>query len=203
MNIWPRIFVVTVCLLVSAAAVAQPNLSTASVKIGSIRNLFSEDVSSGQFSFYPELQIGGKLTSEQIEWALYWGFWNDGLSETNGQNGTTNFSQTSHILGGRIYFRTPNVFGNGYPVDIGFMTGYSHHFVQSQVVDAEDNEELPAADGVKSELNNIEFGLMIGFSLFGPVKLIGEIHQFIPINAEGVNLPANRRAYKTGLAISF
>ena len=92
--------------------------------------------------------------------------------------------------------------GTDTPVDIGFMTGYSHHFIQSKFTEQEPHYP-ETADGIKSELNNIEFGLMIGFLLFGPVKLVGEVQQFIPINAEGVRLPSNRRAYKTGLIIAF
>jgi hypothetical protein len=195
-----------VVILISFAVFAQPNLSTVSVKIGSIRNLLEEDASSGEFALYPELQIGGNLTSEHINWAFYWGYWSDGFAnpQQDASNETLNFSQISHIVGARIYFSTPNVFGKGYPVDIAFLAGFSHHFIQSKFSETS-NQSAPAEAGeiIKNELNNAEFGLMVGFLVAGPVKLIGEIQQFIPINAENIDVPSNRRAYKTGLSISF
>lgn len=191
-------------MLLNAPAPAQPDVSYLAVKLGAIRNLQDDDLSAGKHhSLYPEVEIGGNLFTASVRWGIYGGVWDDGISEALPVRDYVTYSYHTYIAGARLaYVFTESQSGKPLPLMLGFVTGFSRHYVKASYVAGAGIDGRPGSD-FSGEFNTFDFGVQVGIKLFGPLRLLGEVQQFVPINAERDLFNVNRRAYKTGIVVGF
>ncbi len=182
---------------------AQITLSSISVNLGSIRTTqfdFGFDVNH-LYTIYPELQIGGSLISKPMYWQLFWGYWDDWVSEPFPIMDGITYSSSSHIFGGRIEFLTTE-FENNRIVDFGFLGGYSRHFTRIRYIGGHDFGGNP---GHNSSLSTSAFdiGMNVKVKIFGPFRIVVEFNRFYQYKKLSKEFIWKRNAYKTGISYDF
>ncbi|MFQ6113662.1 MAG: hypothetical protein ACE5NG_06175 [bacterium] len=196
--------ILTIIVLATAQSMAQPDISTISFKTGLIRNLYTEHYGrfTSTYSIYPELQIGGALVpSNLLRWALYLGYWDDGVDKAFPIADFRTYSYNSLILGSRLGFM-PGANRKDWPVQLEFFAGFSHHFVGKNYVGGTAFKGDIGHDS-HMELNYAEIGISAGVDLKRLWQVVVEVQQAMQLGNDEFNFPEKRLAFKVGLAYSF
>lgn len=194
----------TILLVITTQSFSQPKLSTITIKTGLIKNLYPEDYGrfNSTYSIYPELQIGGSLVSSNLlRWAVYLGYWDDGVDKAFPIADFRTYSYNSFILGSRLGFM-PGANRKDLPVQLEFFAGFSHHFVGKNYVGGTAFKGDIGHDS-RMELNYAEIGINAGVNLNKSLQVVVEVQQAMQLGKDEFNFPKNRWAFKVGLAYSF
>ncbi len=189
-----------------STAFAQFNMNTVSVNIGTIRTLFPDysesEYEDYQRAFYPELQIGGGFFHRAVQWALYWGYWSDGLDKPFDWADYVSYSYSSHIVGLRFNV-LPAYFLIQEPLPLGVFAGIGQHFINVEWLGGYNF----AGEGGKDFTENsatLEIGVNGEIMLLDPIGIRVEAQQFIPFASDGLDqFQKKRRVYKIGVVYKF
>lgn len=185
-------------------ALAQPDISNISLRAGLIRNLYSDLYSRFHpgYSFYPELQLGGSLVAfHLLNWALYFGYWDDGVDKAFPIADGITYSYDSLIIGARVGFM-PGAHRKELPVQPVVFVGLSRHFMAAEYIGGWDFTGNIGRD-FSRPLNYLEIGFRAQVRINRTVQAVLEIQQFRQFNENEWRFPKNRRAYKLGLMHSY
>jgi hypothetical protein len=194
----------TLSFLSPTTSYTQINVNSVSVHFGAIRTLFPaiSYYSGHLYAFYPELQVGGRFFTHLAGWTVYWGYWTDGVEEPFPVMDMTSYSYSSHIVGTRLTF-FPTRGDESSPHPIGIFVGISHHFIAARCIGGSVYNGNPEQNYTRTS-NTIEIGLNIRFPILSPLGIMGEVHQYFPIdNSEIDRIQKYRRAYKIGFVLSL
>lgn len=198
------IIVLTLSFVGVTRTYAQISLNTLSANVGTIRTLFPNysPYEDYQYSFYPELQVGGDFLTPSIQWIVCWGYWMDGVKKAFPVADMVTYSYSSHLLGARFNI-FPGKLLPHWPLPVGVFTGLAHHFISGKYVGGFGLDGRPGRDFTRSG-NTFEAGINAELEALGPIAVRGEIHQLFPLGNEWLDrMQKNRRAYTVGLAVHF
>lgn len=116
---------------------AQVNLSKVSLDAGIIKNQQYEIGNTRLFTFYPEVQLGGLLYKDYLEWGLNFGYWDDGVKEPFPYADWVTFSYHSYILGTKVMFLPQNAF-KSFALPLHLTMGFSYHYVGEKYIGGTD-----------------------------------------------------------------
>jgi hypothetical protein len=193
------ISIILTSLLLHFSAIAQVDLSSITLKVGSIRTLLSDE--GYQYALCPELQIGGSFLTKYFNWGIYWSYWDDGLDKVLWKDAVI-YSYSSHIVGLRMSFSPIKCIDNWYiPIDI--FGGIAHHFIKRKYVGGIDWNGIVGTDYASGTTTG-EVGLMAHVNITGLLSIVAEVQQYFPFgNNDFDRLQKDRRAYKIGLSYSI
>ena len=197
-------FTTLLSVFLANASLAQLSFNTFSANIGAIRTTFPDDsrYSKYQYAIYPEFQVGGDFVVSYFRWTIYWGFWNDGITQALPVADMVTYSNQSHITGFRFTF-LPSQIAPEWPLPVGVFGGIAHHFMSATYVGGLGLDGKPGQDFTQGS-STFELGLNAHLSILGPIKIGGEVHQYFPLSDEYLDrTQKNRRAYKVGLTIEL
>ena len=192
------LFVIFISAFFFSSLFAQITIDNYCVSIGRIRTTHGSEplYSNYQYAFYPELQIGGKLIVPYITWAVYWGYWTDGVTEPFPVADMPTYSNHTNILGMRIGY-LPSVSTPNGPLQIQVFGGFSHHFISQQWIGGFGLSGDGGSD-YKENMNTLDIGLSASFPIFGQFRMKGEFQQYFPISADENIRYLYQQAYKVG-----
>ncbi len=178
-------------------------ISTFSLNTGYIEHFYRDDPDfPGIYAFYPEVQAGGPFFDPNLQWALSWGRWDDGVERPFTEENITTYSFRGDIFSARIIFRPKNL-GENWPLPAGVFAGYSRHLIHAKYVGGEDDYGNTRRN-VDRKSNTFEIGLNIEFPAYGPFLFRGEARQFIPFSNDPFKTPQqHRRSYTLGVGFAL
>jgi hypothetical protein len=193
-----ELFAIFVNMFFISLSLAQLSIDTYTASIGRIRTTYSGEsfYSDYQYAFYPELQIGGRFIVPHFTWAVYWGYWTDGITKPFPVADMPTYSNHTNILGMRIGFLPAGSIPNR-PLQIQLFGGVSHHFISQHWIGGFGL----AGDGgydYKENMNTLDIGLSATFPIFGQFRMKGEFQQYFPISGEEYIRHHKQQAYKVG-----
>lgn len=185
---------------VSANAV-EFSLSSFSANIGYIEHFYRDDTEvSSIYASYPELQTGGIFINRFVHWAVFWGYWDDGVSKTFANNRIT-YSFSSHIAGIRFIAR-PAEIRDDWPLPVGLFAGVSRHFISAEYIGGGANGNT--GKDFSDTSNTFEIGLNVEYPLNDFLVLRGEVQQYVPFSGDDYKeIQTSRRAYKIGIGVNL
>lgn len=129
-NLFPQIIL---SLLFLSQTFAQINISSVSINGGVIKNFTQEELESNEFTFYPEISIGGQLFIKSIYWQISYGYWDDGIKkELKDFRFYSTFNFISNVVSSRLLFDLSNVDGSFY-IPFKIISGISYHNLKAQL----------------------------------------------------------------------
>ena len=177
----------------------QVDVSVISARAGAIR---SESITShGNYlwSFYPEIEVGGRLFAQYLSWGISWGYWTDGPVEVEPAVDFVQYSGHGHILSGRVGIRIQSI-ATHFPIPLTISAGVAHIFSESAYVG-----EGPPWIGLARYTEQTTVGLL-GLAVPVPVsskmEVTAQVVQFLPFGGKRIdNAQTNRRAFTLGLTM--
>jgi hypothetical protein len=188
------LIMVSVTLLIFNLSVnAQIDISSISVKIGSI-GTFQTDVPYAS-ALNPEIEVGGLFLTKYFNWGLCWSYWDDGLNEIPWTDSPV-YNYSSHILGCRLSLSLTHIDDN-WIIPIHVFAGIAEHFVKTRCLSA----GWGGTDGDYSRsITTAELGLSLPINIVGAWNILAEAQIFLPFNrSEQDQMKRNRMALKIGL----
>jgi hypothetical protein len=194
---------VLVFLLTSMASIAQVDISSVTLRAGSIRTQSADYSGQGyMWSFYPELEIGGHFFAPSLSWGASWGHWTDGITQTLPIADHVTYSQQGHIVSGRIGLR-PQVLDSRWPIPLTIFVGVAQHFTSVTYVGGRDLVGNPGTSSSQHATTGF-FGLAISIPVAAQFSLQAEVLQFVAFGDEPIDhAQKNRRAFTLGAAVTF
>ena len=173
---------------------AQIRVTTISADMGLIRNLHNQMFSDNLFSVYPELKVGGPLLEGFLNWALYWGYWDDGIDEPLAIADYVTYSFSSHIVGARAIL---------YPLPSYLIIGVSRHFIYGDYIGGAGFDGQPGQD-FTDEITTAELGIGISVALSDLYRLRLEFIGYLPFaDKDRFNVDGGRVSFRTGFDYFF
>jgi hypothetical protein len=188
------IFIIIVAILIfDLSANAQLNISSVSLKIGSI-NTFQTDAPYAS-ALNPEIQVGGKFLSKYFNWGIYWSYWNDGVNEMLWFDSPV-YNYSSHILGCRMSLPLNNVDDN-WIIRIEIFAGVAEHFINARCI----SQGWGATEGDYSKaITTGDLGLSLPINIIGPWNILAEAQVFLPFDRNKDDLMIqDRLSFKIGV----
>jgi hypothetical protein len=191
--------VIVALFLFNLSSNAQIDISSVSIKLGSIRSL------SG-YAYYksvlnPELQIGGVFISKYFGWSVYWSYWDDGSFENILSEGPI-FSFSGHIVGLRMSFSLTHIDDN-WIIPIEIFAGVAEHFIKAREIYPIYYSIRIGSDYSKTA-TTCELGLSLPINIIGSWSILAEAQQYFPLGSSvSDKMQRDRRAYKVGLSYSL
>jgi hypothetical protein len=185
------------------SANAQTNISSISVRIGSIET-FSE-FNNYQSVLNPELQIGGLFLTNYFNWGVYWSYWNDGIDNNIFKTLTPEnaiYSYSSHIVGLRLSFSLTHI-DDKWIIPIEIFAGVAEHFIKAKEIVPPWYSVGIGSDYSKA-VTTFELGLSLPIHIVGQWSILAEAQQYFPLGSSANDqLQRDRIAYKVGLSYSL
>ncbi len=185
-----------VLLLFFAQGHAQLKLSSLTVRAGVIRNLSIEQsvASEPNWTFYPEVQIGGMFFAPSFTWGLSWGYWTTHLDRVIDESSPLTYSRTGHIVALRVGFN-PIALEDRMPIPVTPFAGIAGHFVDNRYQGGRDSFGNAGSDSYQRSLTPM-IGLAISLPILQELTLEAEGRLFVPIDASAASKShRNRTAY--------
>lgn len=90
-------------LFISTSIFSQINFSRISLDLNYVKNY--QLVENYEYSFAPEIKVGGMFFSEVLEWEIYTSYWDDGISsQLKGIVDYVTYTFSNLALGSKVYF---------------------------------------------------------------------------------------------------
>jgi len=177
-------------IVITANSLAQFSINSFAIGVGSMRG-----VENYKQVFHPEIAIGGQAVSTYLQWAIFWGYWDDDINEVNVRDKAV-YSTYGHIIGGRIEFEPAKVLRD-WIIPIVVTTGFSHHFILKKYIGGGDYDGDTKYRGPDA-LNSVELGLRIYSNIFHFLQIRAEARHLFLFGKE-----LDRSLYIGGLAVIF
>ena len=191
--------VVTVIILANSPATSQFSLSTLTVRGGILRTIQTE---GHRWTFYPEIQVGGRLITPWLDWGLSWGYWNDGVESVFPVADYVTYHQAGHIIIFRAGFLPQQALAH-WPLPIKLFGGVAEHLQTSTYVGGSD---MNGNGGVNSSTRatTLYAGVSFALPLWTALSLEAEAAQFIPVGwGESNTGQKERRDFKIGMMLTL
>jgi len=189
-----NVYLIILTIILGSNSIAQVDLNFFSLQAGAIGG-----IANPHYVFYPEAQVGGFLGEPFIQWSLYWGYWDDGITSAPEVTDNIEYTYSAHIVGARFFF-LPAQADNHWPLPIALWAGIAHHFISRTYLAGSDYSGIPGSNGSES-INTVEAGLRLYFKITRSTELRAEGHQFFRLGDEPLDqAQTNRTAYSVGLA---
>jgi hypothetical protein len=191
--------------LLFALTAGAASISTVSFDVGIMRHLqvghdLPEERSA--YALYPELQVGGSLNGRLAEWRVYWGYWDDGITEPFPLVDYMTYSYRGHALGARFLFFVRELIPV-LQVPLHMALGLSHQFIDGNYVGGHDIAGN-AGDDVSDEVTYVEVGGGVSLSITDFVRARFEVSRQDPLGEfEATNSDDARWAFKFGADYRF
>jgi hypothetical protein len=193
--------VAVICLLAFALmhnqCVSQIDASFATVRAGAIRSQSINSHHSYLWSFYPEIEVGGKLFTEYLTWGVTWGYWTDGKMEAEYVPDFFQYSGRGHVVSARANIKIQSVAAH-FPIPLVVSAGAAHIFSESEYV----GEGAPWIGRARytEETTVGLIGLAVVVRVWSTTEVSAQAIQFLPFGEKRVDWPQeNRRAFTLGL----
>ena len=195
--------IAVICLLAFALThnqcISQVDVSFATVRAGAIRSESINPHHNYLWSFYPEIEVGGRLFTEYLSWGVSWGYWTDGKVETEYVPDFVQYSGRGHVLSARASIRIQSVAAH-FPIPFVVSAGAAHIFSESEYV----GEGAPWIGSARyTEQTTLGLiGLAVAVRVSSKTEASAQATQFLPFGEKRVDWPqVNRRAFTLGLTL--
>jgi hypothetical protein len=174
-----RIFIaVIVALFVFELSVnAQINISSISVKIGSI-STFQTDAPYAS-AFNPEIEVGGVFLTKYFNWDIYWSYWDDGVNKMLWFDSPV-YNCSSHILGCRMRLSL-KLMDDSWIIPLEIFAGVAEHFIKARCL----SKGWGETEGDFSKaITTGDLGLSLPINIIGPWNIFAEAQMFLPFDRD-------------------
>ena len=169
------ILVIVALLIFNLPANAQIDISSISVKIGSIGTF--QTYTPYASALNPEIEVGGMFLSKYLNWGIYWSYWNDGVNEILWLDSPV-YNYSSHILGCHISFSLTHLDDN-WVIPIEIFAGASEHFIKARCL----SKGWGETEGDFSKaITTGDLGLSLPINIIGPWNILAEAQMFLPFD---------------------
>ena len=182
----------------------QTNLTDFRVTAGMLQNVRGDGewYDGYRWTFYPEVQIGGQLINDPFLWGVYYGFWDDGVSEPiTGFDNLITYSFTSQIIGLRVGMQTEDILENDL-IQMRFQAGFSHHMLDAAYIGGMDSEGQPGSD-FSQTFEAMDADIGVSLKIYKPVRLYLGFQAMIQLNNLTSGFREVRNGGKAGILLDF
>jgi hypothetical protein len=133
-------------------------------------------VSNYEYSYSPEIKVGGLFFSEILEWEIYTSYWDDGIDEElKGVVDHITFKYSNLTTGSRIYFLpTKKKF------HLLLNVGFSYKYITQKYIGGSQNG-IPISDRYYN-IFSLDFGVGLRYRINPLFRIRAEYNQFTSIN---------------------
>ena len=198
---WASVVVLFALLFIPITALPQVDISSLTVRMGATRTLWPDisPYSGHMWSFYPELEIGGRFIVPCLSWGASWGYWSDGIDEAYPAMDMTTYSSSSHIVAARIGFQ-PQRLDSHWPIPVMIFTGVAQHFIEQKYIGGGGEGRKDISEKSTTAFAGLGFSIPVGTYL----SIKAEALQFIPVGDSRIDyLQKNRRTFTLGVSVAF
>ncbi len=167
-------------LVGTGSSPAQIDLSTVLARAGVIRTLdpSHQSLSESRWTFYPEVEIGGRFFASSLSWGVSWGYWDD-----DGDN-YSNYADKSHIVAVRLSF-LPQVLAPHWLIPLKLSGGVAEHFIYRDRVGIwmeTASSPVPWRQEGAFQSTTLFAGLGLSFNLSSTLRLEAEAVEHFPVS---------------------
>ncbi len=191
-------------LLCLSQASSQVDVSTFSVRAGIIRTEWLDNgLADGHlWSFYPEVEVGGRFIMPFLSWGVSWGYWSDGINQALPYADFVTYSRQAHIVSGNIGLRIQSAAPH-FPVPLEVFVGASQHFSKVSYIGGTDLAGR-AGTGSTQQTTTGLVGVALSVPVIAPLELTAQVFQVIPLGSNALDhLQSGRRAFLLGFTVVF
>jgi hypothetical protein len=175
----------------------QVDVSVISARAGAIRSESMTSHGNYLWSFYPEIEVGGRLFAQYLSWGIYWGYWTDGTVQAEYVPDSVQYSGHGHVLSARASIKIQSITAH-FPVPITFSAGVAHIFSESAYVE-EGSPWIGLARYTEQTTVGL-LGLAVAVPVSSKMEVSAQVVQFLPFGGKRIdNAQTNRRAFTLGL----
>ncbi len=187
------LFMIVTLLFFDLSANAQVDISSISVKIGSI-STFQTDAPYAS-ALNPEIEFGGLFLTKYFNWGIYWSYWDDGVNKILWLDSPV-YNYSSHILGCRISVSLTHI-DDSWIIPIEIFAGMAEHLIKARCV----SKRWGVTEGDFSKaITTGDLGLSLPINIIGPWNILAEAQMFFPFDRnKNDQLKQDRLALKIGV----
>lgn len=163
-------------LFVSTSIFGQINISRLSFDFNYIKNY--QLVSNYEYSYSPEIKVGGLFFSEILEWEIYTSYWDDGISEPlSGVVDYITFTYSNLTTGSRIYFLPTKM-----KFHLLLNAGFSYKYIIQKYISGSQNG-IPINDKYYNIIS-LDFGVGFRYRINSLFRVRAEYNHYTSINGD-------------------
>lgn len=129
-----RIFVLLISLTFCTGNLAQQDISSISLKLGSIRNFqdHNDNVDVKTNALYTEIEVGGKFFIGYLNWSLNIGYFNEEIDKSIPIADYETINHKNYSIGLHLLYNTWEVFGNSKNFKLYIIAGGNYNIKKNK-----------------------------------------------------------------------